>query len=44
MTVVCGVWGALCLPGPLMQGTVGTVFATRPAVALGVVVAGETLA
>lgn len=44
MAVVCGLWGALCLPGPLMQGTVGTLFATKPLVALGVVVAGETIA
>ncbi len=44
MAVVCGLWGALCLPGPLMQGTVGTLFATEPLTALGVVVAGETLA
>lgn len=44
MAVICGIWGALCLPGPLMQGTVGTLFASEPLVALAVVVAGETIA
>lgn len=44
MAVICGLWGVLCLPGPLMQGTVGTLFAAQPPVALAVVVVGETLA
>lgn len=44
MAVICGIWGAFCLPGPLMQGTVGTLFATEPHVALAVVMAGETIA
>lgn len=44
MTVVCGIWGTLCLPGPLMQGTVGTMFSAAPWTALGVVVAGEMMA
>lgn len=44
MAVVCGIWGTLCLPGPLMQGTVGTLFASHPLVALAVVMGGETIA
>jgi uncharacterized membrane protein YdjX (TVP38/TMEM64 family) len=44
MAIICGIWGALCLPGPLMQGTVGTLFASTPLVALAVVMAGETIA
>lgn len=43
MAVICGAWGALCLPGPLMQGTVGTLFSAEPLTALGVVVVGETM-
>jgi uncharacterized membrane protein YdjX (TVP38/TMEM64 family) len=44
MAVICGLWGVLCLPGPLMQGTVATLFAAQPPIALAVVAAGETLA
>lgn len=44
LAVICGIWGTLCLPGPLMQGTVATLFASEPLIALGVVMAGETLA
>lgn len=44
MVVVCGVWGTFCLPGPLMQATVGTLFSHTPWIALLVVVAGETVA
>lgn len=44
MALICGIWGTLCLPGPLMQGTVGTMFASHPPIALGVVMAGETIA
>lgn len=42
MAVVCATWGVLCLPGPLMQGAVGTLFAASPTTALAVVVVGET--
>lgn len=44
MVVVCGVWGTFCLPGPLMQATVATMFSHTPWIALFVVVAGETVA
>lgn len=44
MTAVCGIWGTLCLPGPLLQGAVATMFSTTPWIALGVVVAGEMIA
>ena len=44
MAVVCGIWGTLCLPGPLMQGAVGTMFSTTPWTALAVVVVGEMIA
>lgn len=44
LALICGIWGALCLPGPLMQGTVATLFASDPPIALGIVMAGETIA
>ena len=44
MAVICGIWGTLCLPGPLMQGTVALIFASKPLIALVVVMAGETIA
>ena len=39
-----GVWGTLCLPGPVMLAAVGTFFASRPLLALAVVLAGDALA
>lgn len=44
LVVICGVWGLLCLPGPLMQTTVGALFAARPLIAWGIVLGGEALA
>lgn len=43
MILVCGIWGTLLLPGPLMQATVATMFFERPDIGLLVVVAGEGL-
>ncbi len=44
MAAVCGIWGTLCLPGPLLQGAVATMFSTTPWIALSVVVVGEMIA
>jgi uncharacterized membrane protein YdjX (TVP38/TMEM64 family) len=44
LAVFCGFWGTLCLPGPLMQGTVGTILASQPLLGVAVVLTGEGLA
>ena len=44
MSIVSGVWGVLCLPGPLMQGAIATMFSTAPGIALLVAIGGETFA
>lgn len=44
MAIVSGVWGVLCLPGPLMQGAIATMFSASPLVALLVAIGGETFA
>lgn len=44
LAFVAGVWGVLCLPGPLMQASIATLWANQPWLALAVVMAGETLA
>ena len=44
MAIVSGIWGVFCLPGPLMQGAIATMFSTNPWIALAVAIAGETIA
>ncbi len=44
MSIVSGTWGVFCLPGPLMQGAIATMFSKDPMVALLVAIAGETIA
>lgn len=44
MTVIAGVWAALCLPGPLMLGLIGTMFSSDPLIGLLVALGGDTIA
>lgn len=44
MAVVCSLWFALCLPGPVVLGVAGTMFASEPWIGLAVVLFGDTAA
>ncbi len=44
MTLVSGIWATLCLPGPVMLGLVGTMFAEDPLTGIAVALGGDTIA
>lgn len=44
MTVISGIWATFCLPGPVMLGLVGTMFAEEPLTGIAVALGGDTIA
>jgi len=44
LTLVATAWAILCLPGPVILGFVGTVYSSRPALALLIVVVADSIA
>jgi uncharacterized membrane protein YdjX (TVP38/TMEM64 family) len=43
-TLVFALWATLCLPGPMMLAVAGTLFASRPILAIATVSVGDTIA
>ena len=44
LALVIGLWGTLCLPGPVILAAAGALFSSRPLLAVATVMAGDTLA